>query len=76
MELNFDLKAKIDEIVKKVQQDPDLAKNFQKDPIKTVEAIIGIDLPDEKIQPLIAGVKAKLAASGLSEKLEGLKNLF
>ena len=76
MELNFDLKAKIDEIVKKVQQDPDLAKNFQKDPIKTVEAIIGIDLPDEKIQPLIAGVKAKLAASGLGEKLEGLKNLF
>lgn len=76
MDLNFDLKAKVDEIVKKIQESPDLAKQFQKEPIKAIESVIGVDLPDEKLQPLVAGVKTKLAASGLGEKLGGLKNLL
>ena len=51
-------------------------KDFQDDPIKTVEKLLGVDLPDEQLQPLVAGIKAKLAAAGLGGKLEGLKNLF
>ena len=40
----MDIKAKIDEIVNKVKSDPDIASKFQKDPIKTVEGILGVDL--------------------------------
>lgn len=76
MDLNFDLKEKIDEIVKKLQSDPALARNFQSDPIHTIEKLIGVDLPDDKLQPLVSGVKTKLAASDLGDKLGGLKNLF
>ncbi len=35
-----------------------------------------MDLPDDQLQPLAAGVKAKLAASGLGGRLDGLKKLF
>lgn len=72
----FDVKAKIEELAKKVKDDPKLAEGFKKDPIKTVEGLLGIDLPDDQLKPLVAGIQAKLAASDLGGRLEGLKNLF
>lgn len=76
MDFNIDIKAKVEEIVKKLQADPALLKNFQKDPVRTLETMTGVDLPDEKIQPLVSGIKARLAAGGLGEALDGLKKLF
>ena len=76
MELNFDLKSKIEEAVKKLQSDPALLQKFQKDPIKAIETLFGVDLPDEQLKPLVAGIQAKLAARDIGSKLEGLKNLF
>ena len=74
--MSFDVKAKIDELVGKLQKDPAMLKSFQNDPIKTVEKLAGIDLPDDQLKPLVAGIKTKLAASNLGGKLEGLKKLF
>lgn len=72
----FDVKAKIEELAKKVKDDPQLLEGFQKDPVKTVEGLLGIDLPDDQLKPLVAGIQAKLAATHLGDKLEGLKKLF
>ncbi|WP_295736792.1 hypothetical protein [uncultured Oscillibacter sp.] len=44
--------------------------------MKTLEELTGVDLPDEQLQPLVTGLKAKLAASDLGEALGGLKKLF
>ena len=74
--MSFDVKAKIDELVGKIQKDPAMLKSFQDDPIKTVEKLAGIDLPDDQLKPLVAGIKAKLTAGDLGGKLEGLKKLF
>lgn len=74
--MSFDVKAKVEELVGKLQKDPAALKSFQDDPIKTVEKLTGVDLPDEQLKPLAAGIKAKLAAAGLGGKLDGLKNLF
>lgn len=76
MDINFDVKAKIEELVEKLQKDPALLKRFQSDPIQTVEGLLGVDQPDDKLQPLVAGIKAKLAAADIGGKLEGLKKLF
>ena len=76
MDLKFDVKEKIEEAVQKLQKDPALLKRFQSDPVKTVETLLGVDLPDDQLQPLVAGVKTRLAASDLVGKLEGLKKLF
>ena len=76
MDMKFDLKEKVDELVQKLQKDPALLKNFQNDPIKTLEKLLGVDLPDDQLKPLVAGVKTKLAASDLGGKLDGLKKLF
>jgi hypothetical protein len=44
--------------------------------VKTVEKLIGVDLPDDMIEKVVDGVKAKLAGgdalSGVAGKLKGL----
>lgn len=74
--MSLDVKSKIEEIVKKLLSDKDLLQSFQRDPIKTLEKIAGVDLPDEQLQPLVSGVKAKLAASDIGDALDSLKKLF
>ena len=74
--MSIDVKATIEELVSKLQKDPALLQSFQKDPVKALEQLTGMNLPDEQLQPLVTGIKAKLAASGLGDKLDGLKKLF
>lgn len=74
--MSIDIKAKVEELAAKLQQDPALIKSFQQDPVKTLERLIGADLPDKQLQPLVTGIKAKLAATGLGGALDGLKKLF
>ena len=74
--MSFDVKAKVDELVGKLKKDPAMLKSFQSDPIKTVEKLIGVDLPDDQLKPVVAGIKAKLTATDLGDKLDGLKKLF
>lgn len=76
MDLNLDLKGKVDEACKKLQSDPSLLKKFQSDPIKAVESVLNVDLPDEQLKPLVSAIQAKLATSDLGDKLKDLKKLF
>ncbi|MGN0648976.1 MAG: hypothetical protein ACI4KM_00925 [Oscillospiraceae bacterium] len=68
----MDIKAKIDEIVEKIKADKDIAAKFQKEPIKTVEDLIGIDLPDDQIMQVVDGIKAKINIDDIAGKLGGL----
>ena len=72
----MDIKAKIEEIVEKITKDKDLKEQFQKDPVKAVEKVLGVDLPDDVIEKIVAGVKAKLTGDKLSGAADSLKNLF
>jgi hypothetical protein len=72
----MDIKAKIEEIVEKIQSDKNLLANFQKEPIPTVEKLIGVDLPDDLIMNVVDGVKAKLAVDSVGDLLGGIKKLF
>ena len=72
----IDIKKLIEDIVKKIQGDKDIGEKFQKNPAKTVEGLIGVDLPDDKINAVVEGVKAKLNLDGIASKLGGLGGLF
>ena len=65
----MDIKAKIEEIVKKLQSDKALQEAFRKDPVKALESLLGGDLPDDQINAIINGVKAKLDLDKLSGAL-------
>ncbi len=72
----MDIKAKIEEVVEKITKDPNIKAQFQSNPVKAVEGILGIDLPDDVMKKIIGGVKAKLSADKLSGAMESLKKLF
>lgn len=67
---------KVNEIVEKVKGDPEFAKKFTSEPVKAVEGVIGVDLPDEAIDKVVDGVKAKLAVGKAGDLLDGVKKLF
>ena len=61
----MDIQAKINEVVEKVKSDPSLMEQFKADPVKTVEKITGVDLPDDQIKPIVDGIKAKVEGGNI-----------
>lgn len=68
----FDIKGKIEEITKKVTSDKNFQANFTKDPIKAVEGVVGVDLPDDVIHQIVDGVKTKVNVGKIGDALGGL----
>lgn len=76
MDIMQTLKDKIDQIVEKVKNDKDVAAKFQKDPIATVEELLGVDLPNDQLQSVVDAVKAKVDLDKVSGALNALGGLF
>ncbi len=68
----MDIKAKIDELTGKIKNDPELTEKFKKEPVKTVEGLLGVDLPDDQIGKLVDGIKAKVSLDKVTGALGGL----
>lgn len=69
MQLN--IKEKIEELVEKIKGDPAMLARFQKEPVAAVEELIGIDLPNEQLEKLVEGVKAKITLDKVGDALGG-----
>lgn len=88
MELNKEkITEMINTVVAKLKADDELMAQFQKEPIKALEKLLGVDLPDEQIQAVVTGIKTKLKLddidlskldnlAGNLDKLGGLGKLF
>lgn len=72
----MDIKEKIQEMAEKLMSDKSLLEQFQKEPVKAVEKMIGKDLPDEMVEKIIDGVKAKISVDKLGDVAGALKKLF
>lgn len=72
----MDIKAQIESIAEKIRKDKSLQAEFKKDPVKAVEKMLGVDLPDEVIEKVVTGVKAKVSLDDLSGAMGALKKLF
>ena len=71
-----DVKAEITKVVEKVTKDEKLMDQFKKDPVTAVESVIGVDLPDDVINKVVDGVKAKISIDKLGGIAGSIKNLF
>lgn len=72
----MDVKEQIKTAVDKITKDKKLQEQFQKEPVKALESVLGIDLPDDVINQVIEGVKAKLTVDRVSGSVDALKGLF
>lgn len=71
-----DIKGQIDKIVEEVSKNPNLKEQFEKEPVKVIEKVIGIDLPDDIVVKIVDGVKAKLTMDSVSKAADTLKGMF
>lgn len=72
----MEIKETIEKAVKKLMDNPDLLKKFETEPVKVIEELVGVDLPDDLVNKLIDGIKAKITAEKVGDALGGLGKLF
>ena len=72
----MDIKAKIEEVVKKLMSDKNLMEKFERNPVSVIEQLIGVDLPDQQVNQLIEGIKAKIKLDQVGDVLGGIGKLF
>jgi len=72
----MDIKAKINELVEKIKADPQMLATFKTEPVKVIETLLGVDLPDDVVAKIVEGVKAKITVDKAADLLGGLKKLF
>lgn len=72
----MDIKAKVNELVEKIQKNPKLLAEFKENPVRIVEEIVGMDLPDDQIKQLAELVKAKIDLDKAGDLLKGIGGLF
>lgn len=72
----MDIKGQINRIVEEVAKNPDIKEQFEKEPVKVIEKVIGVDLPDDAVNKIIDGVKAKMTIDGVSKATDALKGIF
>ena len=68
----MDIQKIITDVLEKLQSDENLKKNFLDNPTKTLEKLVGIDLPDEQIDGVVKGILAKLNVDDLADKAKGI----
>lgn len=76
----MDIQKIITDVLAKLEGDENLIAKFTADPVKTLEGLLNVDLPDDQINAVIDAIKAKLnlndAAKTASGILDAVKNLF
>ena len=71
-----DIKELIEKAVEMLTKDENLMDNFKKKPIKTIEKLLNIDLPDDMLESIVQGVKAKIDLDKVGDVLNKLGGLF
>ena len=72
----MDLKEKMEVMIEEFKKNPNLKEEFEKEPVKVIEKLIGVDLPDDIVEKIIDGVKAKMTVDNVSKIAGALKGLF
>jgi len=72
----MDIKEQISKIVEEISKNPNIKEQFEKEPVKVIEKVIGMDLPDDVVMKIIDGVKAKLTIDNVSKAAGALKGVF
>lgn len=72
----MDVKEQVTKAVEKITKDEKMMEQFKKDPVKTVEQALGVDLPDDMLNKVVDGVKAKVSVDKAAGVMDKVKKLF
>lgn len=61
--MNEMIAKKVEEAIKAIKKDPKMLVQFKDEPVKVIEKLVGMDLPDDIIEGVIDGIKKGLDAN-------------
>lgn len=73
---DFDIKELAEKAISKLKGDDDLLASFKQNPIKVIEKILNVDLPDEILEKIADAVKAKINLDDAKDAIGKIKGLF
>ena len=68
----MDIKKMAEELVDKIKSNPKMLSRFKEEPVKVVEELTGLDLPDDQLKQVADLVKAKIDLDKVGDFLGGL----
>lgn len=68
----MDIKKMAEELVDKIKSNPKMLARFKDEPVKVIEELTGLDLPDDQLKKLADLVKAKIDLDKVGNLLGGL----
>ncbi len=72
----MDIQKIINDVLAKLKSNKNLKNDFLTNPVKVLEDLVGIDLPDDQINAIIDGIKAKLDVDDLAAKAKGVMGVL
>ena len=72
----FDIKELAEKAIDTIKGDDNLLESFKTNPIKVVEKVLKIDLPDEILEKIVEIVKTKINVDDAKEVLGKIAGLF
>ena len=63
----INIKEIISDLAEKIMKDEKLQKQFATEPVKALEKLLNVDLPDDLVEKVIDGIKAKIAVDKLGD---------
>ena len=73
---SFDIKELAEKAIDTIKGDDNLLESFKTNPIKVVEKVLKIDLPDEILEKIVEIVKTKINIDDAKEALGKIAGLF
>ena len=70
------IKELIEKVVDAIKDNDKIKEQFEKEPVKVIEKFLGVDLPDDIVEKVIDGVKAKITLDQVADVADALKGLF
>ena len=71
----MDIKETIENIVEEITKNKNIKEEFEKEPVKVIERIANVDLPDELVEKVIDGVKAKITLDKIDDVVDTVGDL-
>jgi len=72
----FDVKELAEKAIDTIKGDDNLLASFKENPIKVVEKVLKVDLPDEILEKIVEVVKTKINIDDAKDALGKIAGLF
>lgn len=73
--MDINIKELIENLVQEIKTNRDLKADFEKEPVKVIEKIAKVDLPDELIEKVVDGIKAKMVLDKADDVMDTVADL-